>query len=64
MNRATSGGTWLKGMLPTRGISLTALIILGTALAITTLMLTIGSAPTPVIAQTTSCANTVAIPDP
>ena len=64
MNRATCGGTWLKGVLPTRGISLAALIVISSTFTIIALMLTIGSAPTPVIAQTTSCANSVAIPDP
>ena len=45
MNRATRGGAWLKGMLPTRGVFLAALIVLGTTLAISALMMTTGSLP-------------------
>ena len=74
MNRATSGGC-----LPKPGITLAALIVLGTTLAITALMMTAGGGTAPIIAQvqvpappptptavpvTDVCSNTAAIPDP
>ena len=74
MNRATSGGC-----LPKPGITLAALIVLGTTLAITALMMIAGGGTTPIVAQVqvpappptptavpvaNVCSNTAAIPDP